>query len=663
MSRQTPTILAIDTPFGLLAAADAGDTLPRFDLVAYTGGVIRPYGWWDGVVVDLAGIEVASDMLPLRFGHRSEWGAGIGHTTEVVASNGKLTAKGVVSRDTLTAREVVTSARNGFPWQASIGADPLEVEYLREGVVTTVNGQQVSGPLDIVRRCRLKEISIVDLGADSNTEVTIAAQRGQEGQTMTVPVNTTAGDQGGQNNPTPAPAPTPTPVPVAQPVNAEAALAETRRIMAAETERVAAIRRVTAGRWSEVEAQAIREGWDADRTELHVLRASRPTLAPVVGSSQSGGLTTRVLEAALAQATRLPGHERSFDDATLQAAHSRFRGRLGLQELLLEAAWANGYTGRSFKGDHRGVLQAAFSTRDISGVLSNTANKFLLAGFMSVEQAWREVASIRPVTDFKTTTSYRLTGDEMYEKIAPDGEIPHGTMAELSYSNKADTYAKMLAITRQDQINDDLNALSTNPQRLGRGAGLKLNSVFWTTFLANSAFFTSGNANYITGATAGVTTESRLSIDGLTRAERTFLDQTDAGTPPQPLGVQPATLLVPTALKTTAWALVNSTEIRDTTASSKTPTGNPHAGKYKPVVSAYLGNSSYTGYSIAAWYLLADPMTMSSVEVVFLNGQETPTVETADADFNTLGVQMRGYHDFGVALQEYRAGVKAKGEA
>jgi hypothetical protein len=33
-------------------------------------------------------------------------------------------------------------------------------------------------------------------------------------------------------------------------------------------------------------------------------------------------------------------------------------------------------------------------------------------------------------------------------------------------------------------------------------------------------------------------------------------------------------------------------------------------------------------------------------------------VETAEADFNVLGVQMRGYYDFGVSKAEYLAGVK-----
>jgi len=47
------------------------------------------------------------------------------------------------------------------------------------------------------------------------------------------------------------------------------------------------------------------------------------------------------------------------------------------------------------------------------------------------------------------------------------------------------------------------------------------------------------------------------------------------------------------------------------------------------------------------------------IQVVFLNGKQMPTVEQADADFKQLGIQFRGYHDFGVALQEPRAAVKS----
>ena len=38
------------------------------------------------------------------------------------------------------------------------------------------------------------------------------------------------------------------------------------------------------------------------------------------------------------------------------------------------------------------------------------------------------------------------------------------------------------------------------------------------------------------------------------------------------------------------------------------------------------------------------------IEVAFLDGQEVPIIENAAAEFNVLGVEMRGFHDFGVAL-------------
>jgi hypothetical protein len=91
-------------------------------------------------------------------------------------------------------------------------------------------------------------------------------------------------------------------------------------------------------------------------------------------------------------------------------------------------------------------------------------------------------------------------------------------------------------------------------------------------------------------------------------------------------------------------------ELRDTTANTKFPAphANPHQGKggFRIEVSRYLSNALFTGNSAKAWYLLADPSDLPVIETAFLNGQEAPTVETSDADFNMLGIRMRGYHDF-----------------
>ncbi len=641
----------------LEALAVEGDApaIPRFTMLAYTGEPMHVEGWRYPVVVDLEGLSIPSQRRPVRFGHSMY--AGVGHTERIVIEAGRLIAEGVVSRETAVAREVVASGKRGFPWQASIGAQVAQAEFVRAGKNIAVNGRTFEGPLYVARRTVLGEISFVDLGADGGTTATIAAQQ-QENDVMDDNTETSVT----QTEETKSPEPTRAvqtdgsskeAAPSVNPVT------ELRAQAIAESKRIAAIRRICGSKFPQIEEQAIAEGWTEEKTELEKLRASRPK-APAVHVS-SDTMSGQVLEAACMMTGKVTKIDELYDDKTLDAAARRFRGGIGLQELLLEVARANGYTGWNFR-DSREVLrcafgqslQAGFSTIDIGGILSNVTNKFLLEGFFSVERTWRNICAVRNVSDFKTVTSYRLVGKDQYEKVAPGGELKHGTLGEQAYTNKAETYGLILAIDRRDIINDDLGAITTVPRKLGRGSGLKINDVFWSIFMNNAAFFSAGNNNYLTGA------DTALGIDGLTKAEIAFLNQTDPDG--KPVGVMPQVILVPTALSAIGTMLFKSLEFRDTTANTKQPIANPHQGKFRVEVSRYLSNTQYTGFSDKAWYLLADPTDLPVIEVAFLNGQESPTIETADADFNMLGIQMRGYHDFGVNLQEPRGGVKSKGE-
>lgn len=646
------------TATAVFEAASANESgsetaLPRFRMLAYTGAPMRIAGWRFPVVIDLAGLAIPSQSRPIRFSHDPS--AGVGHTDTIQIESGQLVATGVVSRDTVAAREVVVSSKNGFPWQASVGASVDEFEFVKERQSVIVNGQEHTGPINVVRKSTLSEISFVDLGADGLTNATVAAlatnpDSNQYEEEPKMDASETEGPTTEMNVPTVTPA---------DAVMANSAVDEIRAQAAAEVTRIAAIGRLCAGRFPEVEAKAIQEGWDPTRCELEVLRANRPRTPAV--HIQDKTINGRVLEAACLMAGRVDQIEGLFDDATLNAANDRFRGVIGLQELLLEAAWANGYSGRNFR-DSRAVLryafnptlEAGFSTIDVGGILSNVANKFLLEGFFSVERTWRNICAVRNVSDFKTVTSYRLVGKDQYELVAPGGELKHGTLGNEQYSNKADTYGLLLSIDRRDIINDDLGAITTVPRKLGRGSGLKINDIFWSTFMNNAAFFTVGNKNFLTGV------DTALNIDGLTKSEVAFMDLTD--TDGKPIGIMPSMILAPTALSAIGSQLFKSLELRDTTANAKFPIANPHQGKFRVEVSRYLANASYTGNSAKAWYLLAEPSDLPVIEVAFLNGQEAPTIETADADFNVLGVQMRGYHDFGVALQDPRGAIKSKGE-
>lgn len=656
------------------AAEGEGTKLKKFTMTAYTGGQMRVSGWYHPVVIDIAGMKASRSDMPILKAHDDAHI--VGHTSSVDLSAQRIKAAGIVSGVGEAAQEVLSLGANGFPWQASVGADIHEVQFVDKGDKVNVNGKAFVGPVYVARKSTLTEISFVPRGADSATSASVSASKEQDmnefetwlsdqgfakdhmSEKQVAAMQATydrleakkaeaAADKGRIDT------------------SADDAVKEIRAKVAAESKRIAAVTTATKNH-PDIAAKAIDEGWDENRAELEVLRAERAK-APAIHSHNT--LTEMkdgtVLEAAVAVSGNLKNLEKHYDEKTLDASHKAFKGRLGLQDMLTLAARANGYSGMGFRHDTRDVLKAAFSTLSLPGILGNTANKFLLEGFGGVEQVWRDIARIRSVSDFKTITSYRLTDDMVYEEVGKGGELKHGSVGEESYTNRAKTYGKMFAITREDLINDDLGALTDRPRGLGEGAGKRLNVVFWTAFMDNTSFFATTHGGVSINVNFDDGTDSAFSLDALTFAELCFMNMVQPdGTP---LSVMPATLLVPNALYVPATRLMQGANLNSTAAITsggvEYTTNNPHAGKFAVKRSAYLSNATITGNSTKKWYLLASPSDGNLIEVCFLNGVQTPTVESTDADFNTLGIQMRGYHDFGVAKQDYRYGVAMKGES
>ena len=172
-SSKQPEFFTFRCPLTVEAADGPDKQMPRFRMVAYTGGVMRIAGFPHPVVVDLEGLAIDRQDIPVRLDHNPR--QGVGHTQRVVIENGQVVAEGLVSRDTSWARDVAKSGVNGFPWQASIGAAVVDAEFIPNGQHVTVNGRTFDGPLHVVRKAILKEISFVDSGADTATSARIAA--------------------------------------------------------------------------------------------------------------------------------------------------------------------------------------------------------------------------------------------------------------------------------------------------------------------------------------------------------------------------------------------------------------------------------------------------------------------------------------------------------
>ena len=446
----------------------------------------------------------------------------------------------------------------------------------------------------------------------------------------------------------------------------------------AEAVRVARIQRLCGGRYAELAEKAITEGWDSQRVELEILRNDRPSVNSLQSGSNPMG-PGEVFEAAIQMALGRRGIEKDYKPEVLEQAH-RYRS-ITLQQLLLMGAAQNGMPCspgmRVHMGNVREVLRYAFrgepmaggaSSATVAGILGNTANKEIVAGYVESDTAWREISVIKPVSDLKQHTTYRLLDDMEYEELAPDGRIRHGSTNEESYTRQAKIYAKMYALNLTQIINDDLGAFGDIRTRVGRGSNKKLNKVFWTRFVNNSSDFTTARTNYIEGATTNLGTDgvglglgvkqfrkmTTAAVDGSKKLNADT--QNPVGGSP---GGRPEILLVPPELEGNAEVLFKNQNLGMVANSS----ANIHQNKYRPVQAWQLSDSGYTGNSTTAWYLLNNPAFLAAMVVSFLDGQQSPIVESADADFDQLGVQFRGWHGFGCDFAEFLAGLKSKGAA
>jgi len=362
------------------------------------------------------------------------------------------------------------------------------------------------------------------------------------------------------------------------------------------------------------------------------IRADRPA-APAVHVVAKPAEDDKTLLASICLAGNLPDVEKQFSEPVLEAAHKR--RNIGVQEMLLRAAKANGYEGDVYRvtdGNLRQVLRAAFATHSIANVTGTAYGKFLLNGYNAVESVWDRISMIRPVSDFKAVTGIRVNGGFVFEEVGAAGELKSAEATDEARSFGAKSYGRISSITRRDIINDDLGALTVVPQRLGRGAALRFNTNFWAEFIAS-------NASYFSAATAG--SGNAFSLTSLKAAVAAYRKLTDADG--QPLGVAPALLLLPPELEIAGAEAMGSALVHG--ASGVTPSTNVLAGRYQVVSSAYLTSAS-------TWWLVANPGDLNAMEVLFLNGNRNPVVEQAEADFDTLGIQVRGYFDFGVAKGE-----------
>jgi hypothetical protein len=174
------TSFQLTAPLELKASEDP--KLPtRFGGVAYSGGLVPQ--WGRGIVVDLASTTF-KDRIPMLSQHDHSEGVGVTEKAEV--KDHALIIAGSLFSDIegSRAQRIAQLAQRGMPFEMSIGLFNASDEFFPAGKTAKVNGREFSGPVTVLRGGRVREVSIVTLGADADTEAQMFSKPTGEIATM-----------------------------------------------------------------------------------------------------------------------------------------------------------------------------------------------------------------------------------------------------------------------------------------------------------------------------------------------------------------------------------------------------------------------------------------------------------------------------------------------
>lgn len=612
-----------------ILTAQLGEVMTGEDLlkpitgIAYSGGVMgQPYG---NVVVDLAGVSFAP-QVPLMYNHYNEPEYRLG---EVVCriEDGKIVIDGAIDQTFNRGRNIVEAGKH-IKWQLSIGASGEEVEYLPEEAEAVVNGNVVKGELFIYRKCIIREVSVVAIGADAETEMRIAASFNLN------------------------------PIPVVENQKKENEMEETQKLTAseAEVERIAQLRAML----TDDKPKAMQDYITAsigDGSQVEDVKRTLNLMSKMIDNVPNIATSkvekpqmndNKILSAALMQSAGVNEATiiKKVGEQTLEAAQE-YRG-LGLKDAIIRAARGQGIDILSYSGDK--LVQAAYNTSGLSGLFGDVINAVLVDSFRQQEQGWREYCKVGTLSDFKKTNYYRVDGFGALKEVANGGEIKAVNLKEATATNQLKTYAGNFKVTRQDIINDNLGALRDLPAKFGRGAGLTVAQVVTNVLESNPTvggqrFFSSAHHNNFTGST------SALSADALNAARVAFRRQLDANG--NVINNRPAFIVVPPELEATAINLTQSLEL----TGAQSLQGNLNViSQYGLKVNVNPFLSSQTG-----WYLIGDPRDVPAIQVDFLNGNEVPMVSEAYSTVDVDGYGWKCVFDFGVAPMAYQSATYSAG--
>lgn len=294
------------------------------------------------------------------------------------------------------------------------------------------------------------------------------------------------------------------------------------------------------------------------------------------------------------------------------------------------------------------VSRGFHSTSDFPLLFSNLAGKTLDAAYQEEPHTWQPLARQRNLPDFKNANDLIVAGALTPEALLEGGEYKAGTLQEAQHTWRLATYARKVNVTRQAIINDDLSALESIPEMLGRGFRRLESNIIWALITGNAITSVDGlslfNAAHNNGSAQTITTA------GLNAAKKAMRKQADiAG---NTINLTPSYMMVPTDLEATALQFLFPNGFMANTRTGENGPVTVQSAGIELIVEPRLDGSATT------WYLAASPGSVEGIVYGYLAGEEGPTVTTNEKR-DPDGVELLARFDFGAAVKDYRGFFRA----
>lgn len=373
---------------------------------------------------------------------------------------------------------------------------------------------------------------------------------------------------------------------------------------------------------------------------------------PIAGAHRVEGLTqdeTKTYREGMALAIE----HRKNPAAKLDEKAREFRG-MTLTDMARDCVERAGTRTRGLSRQEIAV-KALQSTSDFPAILENVITKSLRGGYAGTSRTFVPWCRQATLPDFKEVSRVQLSGAPNLKRVLEGAEYEFGSFGDGAEKYSVQKYGRIVHISWETIINDDLNALTSIPQAFGASAGDLESDIVYGILTGNPnmadgvTLFHANHGNLGTpAALINAINPNPAVASPLSEMRQLMLLQ--KGLEGRYITVRPRFLIVPPGLEEAALKVTNAAIV-----AARGNDANVIGPTLTPIVEPRLHDADAD-----AWYGAAEPTTVDTIEFAYLEGNEGVFTETK-AGFEVDGLQVKCRHVFGAKAIDYRGLFKNAG--